>query len=150
MKTEAREQMQQRLEESLPGFRLGRAAAGERPSWLRALRQAAGITAPEFAKRMGVSKREIFRLEKSEEESRIMLGSLRRAAEALGCELIYALMPRRGSLGDLAAAERAERAKARKLIRIEADNKREYAGKPRRWPDPQMEALKELIRLAGL
>src|ERR1039458_5586228 len=49
MEKETREQMRQRLEEALPGFRLGRAAAGERPSWLRALRQAAGITAPEFA-----------------------------------------------------------------------------------------------------
>jgi len=36
--------------------------------WLRALRQILEIPVDEFAQRLGVSRREIFRLEKSEEE----------------------------------------------------------------------------------
>jgi len=132
------------------GYRLGRAAAGERSSWVRALRQAVGISAVEFARRMGVSTREVFRLEKAEEESRIQLGTLRRAAEALDCELIYALTPRKGTLGEMAAAHRAEREKVLDIKREKNYHKRECEGKPRLYQDPQIVALHELIRLAGL
>jgi len=150
MTEEAREQMRQRLEEALPGFRLGRAAAGEMPSWLHALRQVVGITASELGRRMGKSRREVYRMEKAEEEAHIQLGSLRRAAAALDCELIYALAPRRGTLGDLAAAERAAREKALDIARIKRDDKREMEGKPRMWETPEMAAIKELLRLAGI
>lgn len=61
----------------------------------------------------GVGKWEVFRLEKSESESRIMLGTLRRAAEALDCDLVYALTPRQGTLEELAAEQRAAREKER-------------------------------------
>ena len=128
---EAREQMQQRMEDALPGFRLGRAAAGEMTSWLRALRLAVGITVPEFARRLRVSLREIYRMERAEEEARIQLGTLRRAAAALDCELIYALAPRRGTLGDLAALHRTEREKALDIVRAARDDRREREGKPR-------------------
>jgi len=97
-----------------------------------------------------VSRREIFRLEKSEEESRIELGTLRRAAEALDCELVYALTPRRRTLNEMAAAQRAKRETARKQARAEMDERRVAEGKPRRGPDPQLAAIKELLRLAGI
>lgn len=97
-----------------------------------------------------MSTREVFRLEKAEEESRIQLGTLRRAAEALDCELIYALTPRKGTLGEMAAAHRAEREKVLDIKRAKNDDKRECEGKPRLYQDPQIVALHELIRLAGL
>jgi len=145
-----REQIRQRMEDALPGYRLGRAAVGEMVSWVRAVRQVVGMPAVEFARRMGVQEREVYRMEKAEEESRIELGSLRRAAEALDCELIYALTPRKGTLGEMAAANRVEREKALDIARAARDDRREREGKPRRRIDPQMVALKELIRLAGL
>ncbi len=40
-------------------------------------------------------------LERSESEHRIRLNTLERAAEAMGCDLVYALIPRGGSLGDI-------------------------------------------------
>ena len=132
------------------GYRLGRAAAGERSSWVRALRQAVGISAVEFARRMGVSTREVFRLEKAEEESRIQLGTLRRAAEALDCELIYALTPKRGTLGEMAAVRRVAREAARKQARADADERRVAEGKPRKGRDPQLAAIKLLLKMAGI
>jgi hypothetical protein len=66
-----------------------------------------------LAKRLGVTKHEIFRLEISEQTSRIVMANLKRAAEALGCELVYALVPREGSMEDLAATERTARETAR-------------------------------------
>jgi hypothetical protein len=89
-------------------------------------------------------------MERAEKESRIELGSLRRAAEALDCELIYALTPRKGTLGEMAAGHRAERERVLDIGRVERDDRREMEGKRRRKKDPQMTALHELIRLAGL
>jgi predicted DNA-binding mobile mystery protein A len=147
---EAREQIRRRMEDALPGYRLGHAAAGEMASWVRAVRQAVGMPAMEFARRMGVQEREVYRMERAEEESRIELGSLRRAAEALDCELIYALTPRKGTLGEMAAGHRAEREKVLDIKRAKNDDKRECEGKPRLYQDPQIVALHQLIRLAGL
>jgi ABC-2 type transport system ATP-binding protein len=132
------------------GYRLGRTAAGEMAGWLRALRQMLEIPVDEFAQRLGVSRREIFRLEKSEEESRIQLGTLRRAAEALDCELIYALTPRQGTLGEMAAVRGAAREAARKQAQADADERRVAEGKPRKGRDPQLAAIKMLLRMAGI
>jgi predicted DNA-binding mobile mystery protein A len=62
--------------------------------WLKAVRQALGMTAKHLAQRLGVTTSTVTRLETSEAEDTISLGTLRRAAEALGCELQYALVPK--------------------------------------------------------
>jgi predicted DNA-binding mobile mystery protein A len=147
---EAREQIRQRMEDALPGYRLGRAAAGEITSWVRAVRQAVGMPALELARRMGVQEQEVYRMERAEAKSRIELGSLRRAAEALDCELIYALTPRKGTLGEIAEGHRAEREKVIDIRRVKRDDKRECEGKPRLWEEPEIHAIKELLRLAGI
>jgi predicted DNA-binding mobile mystery protein A len=150
MEQETRKCRLKRLDEAALGYRLGRTAAGEIAGWLRALRQTLEIPVDEFARRLGVSRREVFRLEKSEEEARIQLGTLRRAAEALDCELIYALTPRQGTLGEMAAVRGVAREAARKQARADADERRVAEGKPRKGRDPQLAAIKMLIRLAGI
>jgi predicted DNA-binding mobile mystery protein A len=62
--------------------------------WLKAVRQALGMTATHLAQRLGVTTSTVIRLETSEADDTISLGTLRRAAEALGCELHYALVPK--------------------------------------------------------
>ncbi len=47
-----------------------------------------------LASRMGVSQQAIADLERSEDLDTIKLDTLRRAADALGCDLVYALVPR--------------------------------------------------------
>lgn len=63
--------------------------------WIRALRNAIGMTAADLGRRMGVSQAAVAQFEKSEVESTITLKSLRSAAEALDCALVYALVPRK-------------------------------------------------------
>lgn len=63
--------------------------------WLKVIRQALGMTATHQAKTLGVTTSTITRLEASEADDTISLATLRRAAEALGCELQYALVPKR-------------------------------------------------------
>jgi len=123
------QETRQELDEMLLVFRAARIAAGERNGWLRAVRQVTNIPVKEVARRMGVRKTEVYRLEKSEIESKIILGTLRRAAEALDCDLVYALTPRKGTLEELAAEQKAAREKEREaaLEKVRTEEKeREY------------------------
>ena len=61
--------------------------------WIRAIREALGMNAAQLARRMGVSQPSIVGLEQSEEKETIQLATLRRAAEALDCTLVYVLVP---------------------------------------------------------
>jgi predicted DNA-binding mobile mystery protein A len=61
--------------------------------WVRAIRNALGMTTKQLAQRMGVAQPRIIELEKAEVSSNITLHSLERAAEALGCHVVYALVP---------------------------------------------------------
>ena len=63
--------------------------------WLKVIREALGMTATYQAKMLGVTTSTVTRLETSEADDTISLGTLRRAAEALGCELQYALVPKK-------------------------------------------------------
>lgn len=51
------------------------------------------MSTAQLAKRMGVRQPSIIDLERSEAKGSIALATLRRAAEALDCRLVYALVP---------------------------------------------------------
>jgi hypothetical protein len=107
-------------------------AQGNAEGWLRTVRRAVGIPAAEAAARIGVEEREIFRAEYTEGRGVISLRTLRRAAESLGCELVYGLVPKEGTLKAMAEAIEAGRAQkrseawARKLQKAK-DQRREAA-----------------------
>jgi predicted DNA-binding mobile mystery protein A len=63
--------------------------------WVRAIREALGMSASALAARMGTTAGAVTRLEQSEAGDRIRLDTLRRAADALECDLVYLLVPRR-------------------------------------------------------
>jgi len=63
--------------------------------WVRAVREALGMSAAALAARLGTTAGAVTRLEQSEAADRIRLDTLRRAADALGCDLVYLLIPRR-------------------------------------------------------
>ena len=68
----------------------------ERPNkgWIRAIRDALGMSSTELAARMGVSQQVVSEIERSERHATVKLKTLSRAANALECELVYALVPR--------------------------------------------------------
>jgi predicted DNA-binding mobile mystery protein A len=63
--------------------------------WTKAIREALGMTTAQLARRIGVSQSRTVDIEKAEATGAITLGSLERAAHALECELVYALVPRK-------------------------------------------------------
>lgn len=66
-----------------------------RDGWVAAIRDALGVSTTELGRRMGINNSNVLRLERSERDGVIGLDTLRRAADALECDLVYALVPRR-------------------------------------------------------
>ena len=61
--------------------------------WIRAIREAIGMTTGQLAKRLGVHQPRVVELEHGEAAGNITVKSLERAAQALGCRLVYAFVP---------------------------------------------------------
>jgi len=70
--------------------------------WLRAVRQALGLAQADVAKNVGISKQAYAQFEHGETKDTLTLASLQRAAEAMDCDLVYYLVPRANSFGELA------------------------------------------------
>ena len=87
----ARKQLDKRLQalRSLEGF------ARPPRGWVKAIREALGMTSAQLGKRLGVSQPRALAIEKAEVSGAITLDSLEQAAHALDCKLVYALVPRR-------------------------------------------------------
>jgi predicted DNA-binding mobile mystery protein A len=62
--------------------------------WLRAIRDALGMSGPQMARRMKLTKQRISALEQAEVTGAATLNSMRQAAEALDCLFVYAVVPR--------------------------------------------------------
>lgn len=105
MKPEFRKLRIGQLERALQLFVPAKDSTRPQRGWIRAVREATGVTVRDLAKRLGKAPSVAAHLESSESEYRITLGKLREAADALGCQLVYALVPKTGSLQDLAEKE---------------------------------------------
>ena len=103
------------LEKTVELFTAARRSHRPQKGWLRAIREVTGVTVRQLASRLGRAPALVIQLEKSEAEYRITLASLRSAADALGCQLVYALVPKSGSIQDL--AEERARTKASENVR---------------------------------
>ena len=79
-----------RLDQRLVGLDLG-----QRPprGWVRAIREALGMTTAELGQRMGVTQSRVSQIERSEELGSIRLNTLERAAQALNCQVRYVFVP---------------------------------------------------------
>jgi predicted DNA-binding mobile mystery protein A len=63
--------------------------------WLKAIRESLGLTERQQAGRLGITGSTLHKSESAEAEERITLGQLRKLADGLDCELVYALVPRK-------------------------------------------------------
>lgn len=63
-------------------------------SWIATIRKAMGMTAEQLGRRLKLSRTRIVKLEKAEVNGATTLHSLKQAADALNCDLIYAFVPR--------------------------------------------------------
>jgi len=113
MRTEDRAAARRQLDKRLNLLRNSEALTRPSRGWIKAIREALGMTTGQLAKRIGVSQPRAVAIENAEMKGSITLDSLERAAHALDCRLVYALVPRR-PLEEL-VRERAERLACKRL-----------------------------------
>ena len=106
----ARQRLDQRLAPLKPAERFRAPPKG----WIRAIRDALGMTGVQYAARLKIRPQSLEALERSEATGAIQLKTLSRAAEALDCTLVYALVPN-------SSLEEVVRARARKIAVRELD-----------------------------
>ncbi len=83
-----------------------------RPSggWIAAVREALGLSLAEIGQLARVPRQNVQKFERAEATDRITLATLRRVADAMGCDLLYVLVPKSGSFAELAEQPTREQA----------------------------------------
>ena len=82
------------LDQALSPFQALRHRPPPRVGWARSIREALGLSVRMVAERAGLSKTGVRSAEANEAKGTIQLDSLRRLAEAMDCDVVYALVPR--------------------------------------------------------
>lgn len=85
----------EQLQASLDAYGVLRSKKVPSRGWLKEIREALGMTERQQAARLGVTGAALHKAEQSEAQERITLGQLRKLAEHLDCDLVYALVPRK-------------------------------------------------------
>ena len=106
--------IRQQLDKSLAGLKAANTQVPVK-GWIRAIREALGMSGRQLAQRLKVSQPRIPRLEQDELTGSVTIKTMQQVAEALDCTFVYALAPRT-SLEDtlrgqarMVAQERTER-----------------------------------------
>jgi predicted DNA-binding mobile mystery protein A len=101
------------ISRNIDPFLSARGSARPLRGWIAAMREVTGLSLRAVATKLGTSYQLIAALEKSEANDRISLRKLREVASAMDCDLVYALVPRVGSIQQLAEARFAKQAEKR-------------------------------------
>ena len=114
--------------------------------WLRAVRDALGMTTAQLGRRLGVSQPRIVELEHAEVSGAVTLHSLQRAAEALGCRFVYAFVPEHPLAQTV--RERAEVVAEQRAQAVEHTMGLEEQAVRDAWAGKELrrEAIEELLR----
>jgi predicted DNA-binding mobile mystery protein A len=103
--------------------------------WLRAARQALGLTQSQLAKKLRMRQQAYANIELREQREKVAIETLRRAAGALDCDLVYAFVPKRAvapTFSELAAkydSELAMRRATEHSMALEGQGRRNIAPK---------------------
>ena len=95
MRSEDRALARKQLDKRLDFLRSTDALTRPPRGWVKAIREALGMTTAQLANRVGISQPRVVEIEKAEKANAITLDTLERTARAMDCKLVYALVPRR-------------------------------------------------------
>jgi len=95
-----------KLDEEMKPFRQAGRVKESTSELLRAIRYVLGIPVAEIATKMGVKDGAVFERENNEAAGTITMRTLERQAEAMGCKLVYGIVPKGGKTLEKLAEER--------------------------------------------
>ncbi len=94
MKAKHKKLARKQLDSKLKRFEDLKALVPPRAGWIRAIRDALGMTGEQLAERLNVNKQRVSRIQQDEKLGKVKLETLRNAAEALDCVFVYVFIPR--------------------------------------------------------
>lgn len=83
-----------------------------REGWIASTRKALGMSAAQLGRIVGHTRANISASERSEKEERVTLQTLKTMAEAMGCKLVYGIVPVQGAVEDLIRTQARKKAMA--------------------------------------
>ncbi len=95
MRKEQKKLMREQLDATLSRFTILKSIQLPRKGWIRAVRDALGISTRQLAAIIGLSKSRITRIEQDEVGGSVTLKTMRRVADSLDCVFVYGLVPRK-------------------------------------------------------
>jgi predicted DNA-binding mobile mystery protein A len=104
------------LDKRLDRWRASSELACPPRGWIRAIRDAIGMTAAQLAVRLNVSQPRVLALEKNEVRGALTLDTISRAAQALNCTFVYAIVP--NSSLETMVADQARKKLVEQLARV--------------------------------
>ena len=114
--------------------------------WIRAIRDALGMTAKQLANRLDVAQQAVARIEKEESAGSVTIKTMRRIAECLDCVFVYGFVPRT-SLEETVARQ-AKKVAAQRLAQASQTMSLENQALSRRENEQALSDLvDELIRV---
>ena len=94
MSVQNRNLVRKQLDQRLQAFAELKKTQPPMRGWIRAIRDALGMTGEQLARRVGVQRQRAHALERGEVAGTATINSMKRAAEAMDCVFVYALVPR--------------------------------------------------------
>lgn len=104
----------EKLDQKLKPFDPARDVIVPDRGWINTIRTALNMTLAQLGKKLNITRQGVRKIEVSEALGTISINSLKEVARAMDMQLVYALIPRNGSLDDLIDT-RAEKL-ARKIV----------------------------------
>ncbi|MBT3984303.1 MAG: mobile mystery protein A [Bacteriovoracaceae bacterium] len=86
---------QSQIERRLDSIRETKGKTVVSKGWIQYIRKAMGLTIEELAKLTGLSARTVAQAQSREVEGKITLSTLKKMADAMECDLVYSLIPKK-------------------------------------------------------
>jgi predicted DNA-binding mobile mystery protein A len=98
--------IREQLEVSLQRFAPLLGVSPPSKGWIRAIRDALGMTAKQLAARLGMAQQAVARIEKDETAGSVTIKTMRRVAEGLDCIFVCGFVPRSSLEGSIRSQAR--------------------------------------------
>lgn len=108
------------LDRKLDKYKMASKVTPPPSGWIRSIRLSLGMTLQQLAEKLSITKQSVYELEKREKKGSITLKSLKEVANAMDLQLVYALVPKDGSLDLL--IERKAQELAQRIVSRTSDN----------------------------
>ncbi len=117
----------EQLDQKLQPFSQGRKVLVPERGWIHTIRTTLNMTMAQVGNKLKITRQGVKRIEDSEANSTISLNSLKDVANAMDLKLVYALVPKDGTINDL-IQKKADKLAQKIVLRTNQNMKLEAQG----------------------